>query len=80
MFFEDNRTEPPSSPQQTVPSPAASGKKQNIPKEVQYSNICYVILIPTRQEFKEAGLDLWYQPHEHVYNMFDEDKENCWIE
>jgi len=30
-------------------------------KRVKYSNICLVVLIPTRHELKKAGLDLWYQ-------------------
>ena len=42
--------------------PALSQKRK---KKVQYSNVCTVVLIPTRKEFKEAGLDLWYRRGEY---------------
>ncbi len=29
-------------------------------KQLQFSRVCSVILIPTKEEFKEAGCDLWY--------------------
>ena len=33
-------------------------------KKVTYSKVCSVILIPTIQEFKEAGIDLWDSRHD----------------
>ncbi len=33
-------------------------------KKVTYSKICSVVLIPTIQEFREAGIDLWDTRHD----------------
>lgn len=52
-------------------SPTKNGKKK---KRVQYSNVCSVVLIPTRQEFKNAGLDLWYKRGEYCYG-YDDNEE-----
>jgi len=41
-------------------------------KCVHYSRVCYVVLIPTRQEFKDAGLDLWYRFGEYDCGFNDD--------
>lgn len=58
-----------------VASPLSVNPLPKQKKHVQYSNVCYIILIPTRQEFKAAGLDLWYHPHEQ-FCMSDEKEED----
>lgn len=55
----------------TPSSPKKDGKKK---KKVQYSNVCSVVLIPTRQEFKNAGLDLWYKRGEY-FNGYDDTED-----
>jgi len=39
---------------------SSSAKKSK--KAVQYSDMCSVVLIPTRFEYFNAGIDLWYRP------------------
>jgi hypothetical protein len=35
-------------------------------KKVKYANTCAVILIPSRKEYQEAGIDLWYNRKDHA--------------
>lgn len=72
--MDDNKDElsfssPPTSPTSRSPTMKPTSPK----KKVKYSNVCSVVLIPTRQEFKEAGLDLWYKRGEGMTGRWDDD-------
>lgn len=77
---QENRTNksPLSSPGRNPSSrhskqqPAVTEKKV---KHVQYSNVCSVVLIPTRHEFRDAGLDLWYRRGEYDYGSSDDERD-----
>jgi hypothetical protein len=42
-------------------------------KKVHYSNTCSVILIPTRDEYFKAGIDLWYHRDELDFGTEEHD-------
>mmetsp|Transcript_21234 Transcript_21234/g.29216 ORF Transcript_21234/g.29216 Transcript_21234/m.29216 type:complete len:115 (-) Transcript_21234:322-666(-) len=44
----------------SLSSTSSSSKKPK--KVVQYNEICSVVLIPSRFEYFNAGIDLWYKP------------------
>mmetsp|Transcript_15040 Transcript_15040/g.25018 ORF Transcript_15040/g.25018 Transcript_15040/m.25018 type:complete len:259 (+) Transcript_15040:201-977(+) len=45
-----------------------SQSKKNGPfKKVKYAKTCSIVLIPSKEEYVEAGIDLWYDQHDQAF-------------